>query len=213
MVGRPQGLAHLMSAMTASAMWIAGDALLAALTASPAHTQQLPSPVPTSEVHVFSIPQTGVSFLTGDTWIQNGQQLRLYGVQSCIRGTFFTNATGAKLDCGEASLGMLAALVRDTHPNCSPIAQIPAASTAGKPSIAVVCSAHIGAKTLDLGTVLIAEGFGFASFTNEAKPVYMPYLVAELTAKHQRSGLWAFSDMPHPNSILFNAVAASRSKK
>lgn len=188
-------------------------AIVAAWMAWPAAAQEPPSPSPGPGAQVFPVPQTGLTFLTGDTWIQNGQKLRLYGVQSCIRGTYFTNATGARLDCGEASLGMLAALVRDTSPTCSPIAQIPAASAVGTPTILIVCNAHVGAKTLDLGTVLITEGFAFASFTNEAKPVYMPYLVAELTAKHQHSGLWAYSDMPHPNFILFSAVAASRSKK
>lgn len=188
-------------------------ALITILTVVPAHGQDTTLPSPKANVDVFAIPQRGVSFLTGDTWIQNGQQLRLYGVQSCLRGTSFTNAAGAKLDCGEASLGMLAALIRDTKPTCSAIAQIPATSVASMPTILVVCNAHVGTKTLDLGTVLITEGFGFASFTNEAKPVYMPYLVAELTAKHQHSGLWASFDMPHPNSILFSAVAASRAKK
>ena len=124
---------------------------------------------------VFDVPQVGVAFATGDTWTQNGQTMRLYGVQSCIRGTTFTNPLGVKTDCGEASLAYLAAVIRDTRPQCAPVAQI-----GEQRAILVVCSAHVGSSTLDLGTVLITEGFAFAAFTNDAKPVYMPYLVAEL---------------------------------
>ena len=150
---------------------------------------------------VFDVPQVGVAFATGDTWTQNGQTMRLYGVQSCIRGTTFTNQAGVKTDCGEASLAYLAAITRDTKPQCAPVAQI-----GEKLAILVVCSAHVGSSTLDLGTILITEGFAFAAFNNEAKPVYMPYLVAENLARTSRAGLWAAPDMPHPNSILFTAV-------
>ena len=150
---------------------------------------------------VFDVPHVGVAFVTGDTWTQNGQTLRLYGVQSCIRGTSFTNSMGVKADCGEASLAYLAAVIRDTGPRCAPVAQI------GEPrAILVVCSAHVGSSTLDLGTILITEGFAFAAFNNEAKPVYMPYFVAENLARKGRAGLWAAPDMPHPNAILFKVL-------
>ena len=33
--------------------------------------------------------------------------MRLYGVQACIRGTTFTNQSGEKVDCGEASLALI----------------------------------------------------------------------------------------------------------
>ena len=48
---------------------------------------------------------------TGDTWVQGRTRLRLYGVQACIRGTFFANqlGSGQRLDCGDGSLAMLAA--------------------------------------------------------------------------------------------------------
>ena len=154
---------------------------------------------------LFEVPQAGVAFTTGDEWTQNGQTIRLYGVQSCIRGTTFTNQAGAKADCGEASLSYLAALVRDTRPQCAPVAQI-----GNPPAILVVCSAHVGSATLDLGTILITEGFAFAAFNNDAKPVYMPYLVAELIAKKNHAGLWAARDLPRPNSILFGAVKARK---
>lgn len=163
-----------------------------------ASAQNAPAPL-------FDVPQAGVAFMTGDEWKQNGQTIRLYGVQSCIRGTDFTNQAGAKADCGEASLSYLAALVRDTRPQCAPVAQV-----GSPPAILVVCSAHLGSATLDLGTILITEGFAFAAFNNDARPVYMPYLVAELIAKKNRAGLWAARDLPHPNSILFGAVKARR---
>jgi endonuclease YncB( thermonuclease family) len=159
----------------------------------------------TPSTAVFDIPQTGVSFSTGDTWTQNGQTMRLYGVQSCIRGTSFTNQAGVKTDCGEASLAYLAALVRDARPQCAPVAQV-----GQQPAILVVCSAHVGATTLDLGTILITEGFAFAAFSNDAKPVYMPYLIAELVAKKNKAGLWAAPDMPHPNLILFGALKGEK---
>ena len=150
---------------------------------------------------VFDEPQVGVAFATGDTWTQNGRTLRLYGVQSCIRGTSFKNAMGARADCGEASLAYLAAVIHDTRPRCAPIAQM-----GEPPAKLVVCSAHVGSSTLDLGAILITEGFAFAAFDNEAKPVYMPYLVAENLARKGRAGLWAAPDMPHPNAILFKAL-------
>jgi endonuclease YncB( thermonuclease family) len=160
---------------------------------------------PTPPANVFAIPSTGVSFITGDTWEQNGQRMRLYGVQSCIRGSLFTNAAGARQDCGEASLAMFAALVRDTHPTCSAVAKLPAYE--GNPPVnLVICAAHIGANTPDLGTVMVVQGFGFAAFTNQGEPVYKPYSVAEELAKKNKSGLWAYPDFIHPNAILFKAV-------
>jgi hypothetical protein len=30
--------------------------------------------------HVFAVPQSGVTFLTGDSWQQAGHTMRLYGV-------------------------------------------------------------------------------------------------------------------------------------
>lgn len=132
--------------------------------------------------------------------------MRLYGVQSCVRGTSYTDSGGAKQDCGLVSLAMLAAIVRDTKPTCSPVAQISSSVPAEPPTILAICSAHIGDKSLDLGTVLITQGFAFAALANNAKPVYMPYLVAEATAKQAKAGLWAFADLPHPNLVLFGAM-------
>ena len=77
---------------------------------------------PATALPVFDFPQAGVEFLTGDTWRIGGETYRLYGVQSCIRGADFTNAAGAKKDCGEASLAYTVGIVRDTHPRCTAVA-------------------------------------------------------------------------------------------
>jgi endonuclease YncB( thermonuclease family) len=154
---------------------------------------------------VFNFPQSGVIFQTGDTWSANGQTFRLYGVQSCIRGTFFTNAAQKRTDCGEASVAYLAALVRDAKPRCTAIAQASA-----PPVIFVVCAAHIGSNILDLGTVLITQGFAFAATDAAGKSTKFEYAVAESEASRAKRGLWAAPDLPHPSKILLNAVRESR---
>ncbi|MBA8904158.1 thermonuclease family protein [Phyllobacterium sp. P30BS-XVII] len=185
---------------------LAFAAVFSVLAPFSASAQDKDGPATGASAQVFSIPENNVAFLTGDTWQQDGQKLRLYGIQSCIRGTTYTDKSGLKQDCGTVSLAMLAAMVRDTKPTCSPIAQLPAQKPDVEPTILVVCSSHVGDQSLDLGTALITQGFAFAAFSNDAKPVYMPYLVAEATAKQGKAGLWAYSDMPHPNLILFGAM-------
>ncbi|MGL5116784.1 MAG: hypothetical protein ACRC7C_15815 [Beijerinckiaceae bacterium] len=78
----------------------------------------LPLPESHAQDQWFAFPHDAV-FETGDTWVANGQRFRLYGVQSCLRGTFFTNAQNQRVDCGEAGVAMLAAMVRDLKPLCS----------------------------------------------------------------------------------------------
>lgn len=153
---------------------------------------------------VFDIPQTGVSFQTGDTWDQAGQTFRLYGVQSCIRGTNFTSAAGVKGDCGEASLTYFSALIRDTKPRCTAIAKF-----GSPPMIYSVCAAHVGKTTLDLGTVLITQGFAFAAIDANGKPINFQYAVAESDAQKNKRGLWAAKDLPYPNTILMRAAGGS----
>ena len=159
---------------------------------------------PTTALPVFDFPQDGVEFLTGDTWRVGAQTYRLYGVQSCIRGTRFTNAAGAKKDCGEASLAYTAAIVRDGHPRCTAVAQ------AGNPPIVyTVCAATVGRSTLDLGTILITEGFAFAAADANGKPINFAYAVVEGDAQRARRGLWAATDLPHPTRILMDAARAA----
>jgi len=161
--------------------------------ASPAAPAPKGAPLP-----VFDIPATGVEFQTGDTWTQGGQTFRLYAVQSCIRGTTFTHAAGMKRDCGEASIAYFAALIKDAKPRCTAIAE------SGSVTFAV-CAAHIGAQTLDLGTILITQGFAFAATDPNGRPVNFQYAVAEGDAQKNKRGLWASPDLPHPSAILRNA--------
>ena len=51
---------------------------------------------PATALPVFDFPQAGVEFLTGDTWRIGGETYRLYGVQSCIRGTRLYERGGRK---------------------------------------------------------------------------------------------------------------------
>jgi endonuclease YncB( thermonuclease family) len=156
-----------------------------------------------------AIPGDAV-FETGDTWAVNGQRYRLYGVQSCIRGTAYTAADGSKRDCGDASLGMLTGLVKAWRPFCAAIATNPNDSTNF-----VVCYADTptpqGPQRVELGTALIASGFAFAALTQEGRPVSFPYLVAEREAEAARAGLWAFPDTPNPNTVLLNALKSAPS--
>jgi endonuclease YncB( thermonuclease family) len=152
----------------------------------------------------FAIPQTGVTFLTGDSWQQEGQRFRLYGVQSCLRGTFYTDKAGKHQDCGAVSTAMLAAFVRDLKPVCAPVAQI-AAGKAQPTTLLVICTGEVRGSRLDLGTTMITEGFAFSAIDNQSHPVYLPYLLDEGLAQQARKGLWAFVDLPHPNDTLLSA--------
>ena len=176
--------------------------LLVALSVSTA----IPSFMLTAEAaqplsHVFAVPQTGVTFLTGDSWQQAGQTMRLYGIQACIRGTTYTDKLGQKQDCGAVSLAMLAAIFKDTKPTCAPLAQV--ASATQPSTVLVICSAHVGNNALDVGTMLITQGFAFAALTANGKAVYMPYSIEEGIAQQSHAGLWAYPDIPHPNHVLF----------
>ncbi|SEF01288.1 Endonuclease YncB, thermonuclease family [Rhizobiales bacterium GAS188] len=181
------------SSLAANLPWSPLSAIiLVGLGAAPATAQQPAA---------FAVPQTGISFETGDSWVQGNQRIRLFGVQACLRGTTYVNPAGVRGDCGEASLVYLAALIRDLKPRCAPITQ-----TADPPEIIVVCSAELAGSTLDLGTIMIAQGYAFAAFAADHKPVYMAYLVAELIAKKARSGLWATEGFAHPTQMLMHAI-------
>lgn len=178
-------------------------AALAISSASPALTQEAaikPSPW-------FSVPQ-GAEFTTGDTWTFSGETHRLYGVQACLRGTQFTNAKGAKLDCGEASLTMLVSLLRDLKPQCHT-----AGWRAETKTRFVICVAQLsqGAGAgfrIDLGTALISTGWAFAAVNPDGKPVHAPYIVAQALAQKQKAGLWEFPDTPDPNAIILRQFRA-----
>ena len=157
----------------------------------------------------FPVPETAV-YQTGDSWTDRGVTYRLYGVQSCIRGTTFTNSHGLKRDCGEASLAMLIALTRDLRPQC-----YQAAAVAETKFVFCIASPKTGAAAgtrIDLGTALVSTGYAFASLRPDGKPVHMPYFVAQLVAQRSHAGLWAFPDVPEPNAIILRALNARQPK-
>ena len=172
------------------------------LAASPAAPQ---SPAP-----AWASVTASAVYQTGDSWTDRGVTYRLYGVQSCLRGTAFTNAHGQKRDCGEASLAMLVALVRDLRPQCSAAGQSPGSSTVFVFCIAQPTAGAAAGSRIDLGTALIATGFAFAALQPDGQPVHAPYAVAEQVARKSRAGLWAFADLPNPNAIILRALDARR---
>jgi len=177
-------------------------ALISALSTSPALSQAKPSPW-------FPVP-ADASYETGDTWTAGGKRYRLYGVQSCLRGTSFTNAKGVKRDCGEASLAMLVSLVRDLRPMCYAAASVDYGRTVLVFCFATMEQGNSKGSRVDLGTALISIGYAFASVTQGGSPIYAPYLIAEGQAKNTKSGLWAFPDMPDPNAIILENYKAPK---
>ena len=155
-------------------------------------------------------PPPAAVYQTGDSWTDRGVTYRLYGVQSCIRGTTFTNAHGLKRDCGEASLAMLVALIRDLRPQCYEAAKLPQASTVFVFCLAQPTQGAAAGSRIDLGTALIATGFAFAALRPDGAPVHPPYMVAQMVAAKSRAGLWAFADLPEPNAIILRALRAGK---
>lgn len=141
----------------------------------------------------------GLALESGDTVIEAGRRYRLYGVQSCLRGTYFTNRASERADCGEASLAFLAAFIKDARPRCRPIA------VAGDLTY-IVCSLTIGTADIDLGTALIGHGYDFAALDDRGLPLNPAYAVAEQWARQQRLGLWQFPDVPFPGLLLGKAA-------
>jgi endonuclease YncB( thermonuclease family) len=153
----------------------------------------------------FAISPTAI-FETGDSWTDRGTVHRLYGVQACLRGTSFTNGSGVRRDCGEASLAMLVALIRDLQPQCH---QAAAPSNSRAQFVFCVATRNTGAAAgsrIDLGTALIASGFAFASLATDGQPVHQPYFVAQLVAARSKAGLWAYPDTPEPNAIILRSL-------
>ncbi len=143
---------------------------------------------------------------SGDTWSRNGVRYRLYGVQSCLRGTSFTNRYGRTEDCGEASLSVLAAFVKDTKPVCAPIVKSGSVTY-------VMCFASVAGKHLDLGMMLICEGYVFAALDTAGMPVDPSYAVAEQQARVNQAGLWQFSGIQHPAIVLGRAAGRQGSRQ
>ncbi|MGX5844795.1 thermonuclease family protein [Mesorhizobium sp. ArgA1] len=173
---------------------VAAGFLAAILAGVPARAEDKPNPW-------FPVPATA-SFSTGDTWTYAGETHRLYGVQACLRGTYFTNGAGGRVDCGEASLAMLVSLIRDLKPQCYTAAWQAATKTRFVVCVAQPTEGSAAGSRIDLGTAMVSTGWAFAAVTPNGAPVHAPYIVAQEVAKKQRLGLWQFADVPDPNAII-----------
>ena len=109
---------------------------------------------------------------TGDAWIVGRTRYQLYGVQSCLRGTSFTNAGGFTRDCGEASLAMFASLVRDLKPLCHPAAIRPDKKTTFVFCFATIADGPAKGSRIDIGTALIAIGWAYAALGPDGRPIH-----------------------------------------
>lgn len=138
---------------------------------------------------------SSVEFETGDTWTLKNRRYRLYGVQSCLRGTEFVSAEGQRSDCGLHSIAPLLAMFSTNTVACQPVGQ------AKDMAIFVVCAAQIENVNIDVGTALIATGNAFAAVYPDGNPVNTDYLVAEITAKSKGDGLWS-GQFTHPIDLL-----------
>ncbi|SJM33648.1 putative Succinoglycan biosynthesis protein [Mesorhizobium delmotii] len=178
----------------------ASDILLTAMTIAatllPAYGQQVASS--------FTVPKN-ITLQTGDTWEFNGQVYRLYGIQSCIRGSIAVDAAGNKRDCGSLSLAQLGGLFQTAAVTCQPIGR------ARDDAIFTVCAAEIEGSTIDVGTAMISSGFAFAATYADGNAVNVSYVVAELTAKGSGEGLWAFK-FPHPVQALLRSSQPAATK-
>ena len=136
---------------------------------------------------------------SGDTWTQDGAKFRLYGVQSCLRGTnFLQDAQHA--DCGLASIAEFAALIQTSTASCQPL------GLANDGAMFVACGAKVDNLTIDVGAALIASGYAFAAVDKAGAPINANYLVTELVAKNRGQGLWAGA-FTHPVQMLVNGPA------
>ncbi|MCO5067030.1 MAG: thermonuclease family protein [Rhizobiaceae bacterium] len=161
----------------------------------PVQAQAESSQAPRNASKFVPFPATA-QFETGDSWIADGKRYRLYGLQACLRGTSVTIAAGVKRDCGELNLIMAQAIIRDSKPVCTTIREL------DSNNLLVVCQTTTGKTGYDLATYMIAQGWGFAA-TNATGQLIVPgYRVVEQGAREAREGLWAYSDLPHPVSIL-----------
>ncbi|TIT90201.1 MAG: thermonuclease family protein [Mesorhizobium sp.] len=158
-------------------------------------------PVAAAPAGYFNL-RPGVALESGDSWTDVGARYHLYGVQSCLRGTYYADSSGRREDCGEASLAVMAAFIADTKPVCSPIATIAKVTY-------VVCYATVGADQLDLGNLMITSGYAFAALQPDGLPYSPAYAVAEQVAREKHAGLWQFKDVQHPAILLGRAAARS----
>ena len=156
----------------------------AAFAALPAHADP-----------VFSVTSP-IIYETGDSWSQQGRRYRLYGVQACIRGTALVTASGAKGDCGAASVAMLAGLFGSLQVNCTPVA------SGGDGAAIVICAGASNDRPLDIGGAMIAAGFAFSAEKPDGSPVNLAYFASEIRAKADHAGLWGAASFANPVQML-----------
>lgn len=137
----------------------------------------------------------GVSFETGDTWSYESRKFRLFGVQSCLRGTVYRSPDGDEIDCGMRSIASIAALFSTGSIGCQPVGR------AKDDATFVICAAEMNGTTVDVGTALISSGAAFAAVFPSGAAVSKAYAVAETIAQEGGSGLWA-GRFSHPVSAL-----------
>ncbi|UIY31829.1 thermonuclease family protein (plasmid) [Neorhizobium galegae] len=165
----------------------------------------LPSPADVGgDLPEFVPFPTEAQFETGDTWISGGRRYRLYGLQACLRGTSVTVSAGVVRDCGELDLIMAQAIIRDTRPVCAIIKNF------DQNNAVVACQTTTGQHRYDLATYMIVQGWGFAAVDGAGQLIVPGYRVAEESARSARAGLWAYSDLPHPVSVLQEQAGAQR---
>lgn len=138
----------------------------------------------------------GVTLLSGDAWVQDKIKYQLFGVQSCLRGTFFINVKNTKVDCGEASMKILASFFNDVATICRPM-------LSSDNTVFVDCKIQVKNEIVDLGTALVSVGFHFSAIDfKDNTPLNITYDAAEKLAFKAKVGLWAFDTFPHPVEIL-----------
>lgn len=147
--------------------------------------------------------KSGMTLESGDSWRDGERHFRLFGMQACLRGTFYTDKSDTQRDCGEASLAVLAAYIKDTKPLCAQVAR-------SAETIFVSCYVTIGRDRLDLANLMISSGFAFASLDGRGMPYHAPYAVAEQAAREKRRGLWQFADVQHPAILLGKSASSAR---
>ena len=158
-------------------------------------------PAPAAAAQYFELGP-GVALESGDSWTEAGTNYHLYGVQACLRGTSYTDLSGHREDCGDASLAVVAAFIADTRPVCTPVARV-------ANIVHVVCYASVGKAQVDLGNLMITSGYAFAALQPDGLPYWPAYAVAEQLARQNRAGLWRFDDVQHP-AILLGRAAKER---
>lgn len=180
-------------------MTLISQNLAAVLIASTLFSTPVQGQENTNKNPIFPIPK-GVTYLTGDSWDQGGTVVRLFGVQSCIRGTIIKTANGES-DCGDVSMAFLANFMKTSPTKCQGIMQ-----TQEPPQYHVICKSTVGVNEVDLGTSLILKGFAFAMNDINGNPVNIQYYIAEQEAKEKKAGLWGFEQFPHPNAVIKAAI-------